>query len=338
MTTFYGHEGTPNPAVPLRRERYDQGNEDPQPRNRGTMTIVPFLALSISLVGSGEPVGRPLCPPAGMTRPALLQLKDAKFAVASADERNRLAPALLACLDDSDPRIRDGVVFEAISTWLRGKQLASETIVALEASLRKTLEGPRDTAGFRHPFAALILSEVARADRIEPVFSEATRAALVELAAISLSKVDDYRGFDPKEGWRHGVAHGSDLVLQLGMNPKVGPDGVKRLMDALAIQVAPEGGHAYTYGEPERLARALVFTHRRGTVDAAYWESWFAAIASPKPLDGWRDAFESLDGLAKRHNTIAFLHAVAFDARNAGGDVSAGLAILADKALKGVMG
>lgn len=302
------------------------------------MTITLYLLASSVLLAGPPPRPAARCPPAGMSRAALLQLKDAKFVVASAEERNRLAPALLSCLDDPDSAVRDGVVFEAISTWLRGKQLTAETIVALEASLHSTLEGPRDDAGFRHPFAALILSEVARADRMEPVFSDSTREALVELAASSLMRVDDYRGFDPKDGWRHGVAHGSDLVLQLGLNPKVGADGLKRLMDAIATQVVAKGAHAYTSGEPERLARALVFTHRRGVIDPAYWDGWFAAVARPKPLTGWGAAFRSLDGLAKRHNTIAFLHAVAHTARAAGGEVSGTLAALADRALAQVMG
>ena len=56
------------------------------------------------------------CPPVGMTRADLLKLKQTKFEVASADERNALAPKLLACLDDPDPAIRDGVVFEGLST------------------------------------------------------------------------------------------------------------------------------------------------------------------------------------------------------------------------------
>ena len=34
---------------------------------------------------------------------------------------------------------------------------------------------------------------------------------------IALS-VRDYRGFDAKQGWRHGVAHGADLLLQLSRN------------------------------------------------------------------------------------------------------------------------
>lgn len=272
------------------------------------------------------------CPPDGMTRVDLLGLKQSKFEVASADERNRLAVRLLGCLDDPDPAIRDGVVFEALSTWLRGKALSAATINTMQASLSAALGGARDAAGFRLPFAALVLSEVARADRIEPVFTEPVRADLVELAALSLTRVDDYRGFDPVEGWRHGVAHGSDLVLQLALNPRVGAAGLRRLMEATATQIAPPGAVFYTFGEPERLARAVVFAYRRGLLDAAFWDGWFAGLSSPKPFADWGGAFLSLEGLAKRHNTLAFLHALAFAGRSGGDEAGKAIAALADGA------
>lgn len=277
------------------------------------------------------------CPPAGMTRADLVKLKEAKFEVPADEERNQLAVRLLGCLDDPDPKIRDGVVFEGLSKWLRGKALTSATILALDESLRKALGGEKDPAGFRLPFAALILSEVARADRIEPVFSDVSRLALVDLAASSLTAVNDYRGFDAREGWRHGVAHGADLVLQLSVNPKVGADGVARLMDAVRAQVAPAGAVFYTFGEPERFARAVVFTYRRGVLDAAYWDSWFASIASPKPLANWGAAFQSVEGLSKRHNALAFLHALAFAGRAAGDEAGKALAERADKAATEIM-
>jgi Protein of unknown function (DUF2785) len=303
------------------------------------MIAATVLASQLFLAGvPGPAASASSCPPAGRTRADLLQLKQSQFVVAAADERNRLATAILACLDDPDPAIRDGVVFDGLSQWLRAKSLTPETVLALEASLHKTLMGAPDAAGFRHPFALLILSEVARVDRIEPVFSDAIRAALVDLAAASLMRIDDYRGFDPREGWRHGVAHASDLALQLALNPRVGADGLKRLMDAVAAQVAPKGTHFYIFGEPARLARPVVSAYRRGLLDAAFWESWFASIADPKPLADWGASFQSVDGLARRHNTLAFLHAVAYTGRSAGDGPGTGLATLADKALAQVTG
>ncbi len=289
------------------------------------------LALAAHLLLSSPPAPASPCPPEGMTRAGLLELKQSKFEVAST-ERNLLATRLLGCLDDPDPVIRDGVVFEGLSTWLRGKALSPATINALAASLQATLRGGKDAAGFRLPFAALILSEVARADRIEPVFTEETRAGLVEVAAASLIRVDDYRGFHPVEGWRHGVAHGADLVLQLALNPRVGAPGLRALMEATATQIAPRGAVFYTFGEPERLARAVVFAYRRGLLDGAFWDAWFGSLASPKPLADWGAAFSTLEGLSKRHNTIAFLHALSFAGRSGDDEAGRSIALLADQA------
>lgn len=297
------------------------------------MIALPLLA-SLLLVAPAQPS----CPPSGMTRADVLKLKEAKFEVASAEERNALAMRLLSCLDDPDPAVRDGVVFEGLSTWLRARALTPATILALEASLRSTLSGEADAAGFRLPFAALVLSEVARTDRVAPLFPDETRAKLVEVAASSLTRVTDYRGFDPVAGWRHGVAHGADLVLQLGLNPKVDAAGLGRLMQAISTQIAPRGPVFYTFGEPERLARAVVFTYRRGLLDAAFWETWFASISDPGPMPSWGAAFQSIEGLARRHNALSFLHALSFAGRAGGDEAGKTVATLADKAVARIMG
>ena len=294
--------------------------------------LAPLAVAAYLLLASSAVPAPPPCPPDGMTRADLIKLKQSNFEMPSADARNLLATRLLGCLDDPDPSIRDGVVFEGLSTWLRGKALSPATVLALEASLRATLGGEKDAAGFRLPFAALVLSEVARADRIEPVFTEAARADLVELAAGSLIRVDDYRGFNAVEGWRHGVAHGSDLVLQLALNPRVGALGLRRLMEAIGTQIAPRGAFFYTFGEPERLARAVVFAYRRGLLDAGFWVAWFGALESPKPLADWGAAFLSVEGLARRHNTIAFLHALSFAGRSGNDEAGKAVAAIADAA------
>jgi hypothetical protein len=103
-------------------------------------------------------------------------------------------------------------------------------------------------------------------------------------------------------------------------------------MDAIARQVAPVS-HAFAAGEPERLARAVVFTHRRGALPADYWTAWFEKVSAPAPLKSWGDAFTSVDGLARRHNTVAFLQALGFAGRQTGGEAGLALAAAADKAL-----
>lgn len=272
----------------------------------------------------------PACPPAPLTRESLDALRKSDFQVSSDDERNRIALLLPQCLGDPDPAMRDGIAFEALYTWMRAAALQPATIRTLAARLTPELREADDAAGFRKPFVALVLAEVARADRIGSVLEPAARQALVDGAVHFLTGVTDYRGFDPREGWRHGVAHGADLVLQLGLNPQVSAAGLRRLLGAVGAQVAPARGVPYTFGEPERLARAVAVIHRRGDLGDEVWSEWFAAAGTPLPAEAYRTA----EGLARRHNKVAFLHAISFAGRAGGDEVGAKLAALADRELR----
>jgi hypothetical protein len=164
------------------------------------------------------------------------------------------------------PVIRDGVAFEGISSWMRGQQLSAETVLSLNDKLQVQIQSTADPNGFQQPFAALLLAEVARVDRLETILTSAMRDELVDVAAKYLAGVNDYRGFSSTEGWRHGVAHGSDLVVQLVLNPNILPGQAEQLMAAVATQIAPAGEMFYVAADG-RLARAAFYAWSRGLVD-----------------------------------------------------------------------
>ena len=206
------------------------------------------------------------------------------------------------------------------------------------ANLLVQIASTEDANGFQQPFAALVLAEVARTDRIDNTFTPAMRNELVEVAANYLASVRDYRGFSETEGWRHGVAHGSDLVLQLVLNPNIDGAQIERLMNAVATQIAPKGEVFYIYGEPGRLARAVFYAWAREAVAPAFWQAWFDRIENPAPMKRGQSPFPisqpgvssaegekgsdpfstSQSGLARRHNTMAFLLALHLNATTAG--------------------
>ena len=132
------------------------------------------------------------------------------------------------------------------------------------------------------------------------------RAALVAQAARYLAGVRDYRGFDARDGSRHGVAHGADLALQLSLNPALDQPMGEALLSANASQVLPSGEHAWRFGEAERLMAPVFHLGRRTWWTPVEWQTWFdgllarrAPLAVPTPL-----------GLAQRHNLVAFLSAL----------------------------
>lgn len=217
--------------------------------------------------------------------------------------------ALIACLDNPDSAIRDDFAFALWTQGLRGDHLNADGLRHAKQRLTAILAAPDDSAGFRRPFAVLALSEVARADRVEPFLTDAELHALAATGATYLRGVTDHRAFVEGEGWRHGVAHGADLLMQLALNPRLARADADLLLGATAAQVAPPGSHAYVHGEPRRLARPLLFLARRPDIDDAAWAAWFRTL-HPSDAARWKAPHSSTEGLAAVHNITAFADAV----------------------------
>lgn len=269
------------------------------------------LLWSLLLCGATSPAWAGSCPPNGWSVEQLDALKQSGFVMTDAAARENLALGLVECLGDPDPGLRDGIAYEALSAWMRKGELPVATLREVRDRLYASLS-QSDPDGYRWPFAALVLADVARTDRTAPWMSPAERATMVLRATAYLDAVRDYRGFVAGEGWRHGVAHGADWLAQLALNKALDVPQLQRVVDAVAVQAVPAAGHAYVFGEPQRLAAPVVHAASRGLHDAAGWTAWFGALA-PRlgdPSMAWRDEA----WLARRHDLVAFLQAVYVEA------------------------
>lgn len=267
--------------------------------------------LMLALLTPWSAVAQDACPPEGTDAGSLQLLKQQDFAIEDATTRNTLALRLLGCLASPDPALRDGIAYEALTAWLRGNALEADTRVRLRDDLYALLQAP-EGEGFARPFAALVLSEVARTDRIEPWMTPAERVSMVDQAVAYLRSVQDYRGFDNTQGWRHGVAHGSDWLMQLALNPAVERPQLESMLAAIASQAVPESAHAYVFGEPGRLARPVLYIAKRGVLADADWSAWFLGL--PARIGERDKAYSDTAWLARRHDLLAFLTSVYLEA------------------------
>lgn len=218
---------------------------------------------------------------------------------------------IAACLGHPDPELRDAFAYTTLAELLRGGQVSEgerrELLHTLLTNLNSYVEDPN---GFLKPFTILALSEVARTDRIQPWMSAGEREQLLEAGAGYLEGVMDYRGFREGEGWRHGVAHGADLLMQLSLNRATRREGGDRVLKAVAAQIASDTAPAYVFDEPRRLSRPLLALVERDLYSEEELTAWFEALAQPAPLDDWGEAFTSESALARRHNLRAFGYVV----------------------------
>jgi hypothetical protein len=274
---------------------------------------MPSLLLSLLIVFCLSNLANAACPPASMSRASLMALKSDQWKIADDEARQAQALTLLDCLADPDPVMRDEVAFEALSFWMRGGQLQTATVKEIYQRLLTRLDQPADAQGVAPPFAVLALAEVARVDRLKVFLSAPERQTLVDAAAKFLTEVRDYRGYDAIVGWRHGVAHGADLMLQLSLNPELNRTQQIKLLAAIATQIAPKG-HAYQYGESERLMAPVFYLARRTQLEPGDWDKWFASLSQEEP----QGAENLQEKLTRWHNLNAFLYALYFSLQESG--------------------
>lgn len=262
----------------------------------------------------------------------LQALKDKQYSALPQADYAPIGQALLNCIGVADPAVRDGLVYESVTFFLRSGELSVQDY----RDYRDILNGIMDEDhpdGFAHPFAALLLAEVARTDRVSPWMSEDERDEMVTRASAYLMSVNDYRGFDDEEGWRHGVAHGADWLMQLALNPAMSASQDTLMLVAIAGQVQSRNSHNYSFGEPERLARPVLFIAQRGQLSDENWQAFFDEITDKGALASWADAFKSEEDLARLYNAKNFLYVIN---TNANLSTDENVKPLADRALKGL--
>ena len=228
-------------------------------------------------------------------------------------DRETLARDLVPCLSDPDPALRDGVAYSALSQMMRSQLIGAETLAKLEEALLERLAAGDDADGFARPFAALVLAEVARTDRVSPWMSADERTRLIGAAHAYLAGLSDYRGYSDTEGWRHGVAHTADLLMQLSLNPQLTKPQAEAILAAVALKAGP-AKHAYIFGESERLAAPVMYLARKDMFTEAEWAAWFESLwPANDPLR--ENAYSSEAALAKLHNLRAFSQAIYVSAK-----------------------
>ncbi len=269
-----------------------------------------IIAIIFTFLTAAQAQAQEACTAGRYDRTFFDTLKETDFMPMESVSDNSLSLLLAECLGDPDPVLRDGIAYEGLAALLRQGRVSNAGIRRLFDKCAGFLREKNDASGFLHPFAALCIAEVARTDRIKPHFSDEEHVNITTLATYYLKSITDYRGFDEIEGWRHGVAHSADVLMQLSLNDNISVHLHRQMLTAIATQVSPIE-HFYSYGEPARLARPVLFIAMQGTITEDEWTKWFADISKPGPVLGsWNDVFSSQAGLAKRHNLTAFLSAL----------------------------
>jgi len=241
----------------------------------------------------------------------LQTLKQKHFVIKAPEQRNNTAIKLLSCIGSPDPKVRDGIVYAATSEWLRAGMLDQATVKSMFDILINILKQTnQDPHNFTQPFAALVMSEVLRVDRIATYLLDTERQKAIDVTTTYMQNIVDYRGFDDTQGWRHAVAHTADVFLQLSLNKKVSKVQLTQMLDALKSQVSPQSNHFYVFAEPKRLAMPFIYIVLRGEHSELEVANYLDSVVTPAPFTDWQGVYSDKKGLAKLHNIRSFVYSI----------------------------
>lgn len=254
-----------------------------------------------------------------------LAIAEQKYAVPAGETPADLLAEMNDLVGSTDPALRDEVAYGAAVRWMyRQRLLTPEQVKSIvrmwTANLSAGLgEDGTDTV-FRRSFSALNLSVAAALDNEAPFLTPAEHELLLSAALDYLARERDTRGYDRTKGWIHTPAHTADLLKFLARSPKLPADGQRRLLAAVSDKCAAVG-HAFVWGEDERLAEVVRSIVRRPDLDVTGFEAWVAQFpAAHQTLWAKAPAIDP-DAFPAVQNVKALLRA-AFAALSADEDLS----------------
>lgn len=289
----------------------------------GASLLLVFFCVSANLAAKPSPES---CSIDGYDEDGLMALRQAGYEISDPAKLDKLALDMLPCLSDPDPILRDKFAYEGYVDFLRNGRISDAAVKTLRNKLIANLAPETiDQHGVKKPFAALVLAELARHDRLDNSFTPEERQGILDAATDYMRGIEDYRGYDASVGWRHGVAHAADLLMQLSLNEALEASQQEQIRDAVQTKINPgktESGapHFYIYGEPDRLARPILYLALKGAFNEQDWAEWMQPLSDPAPFKDWNEVYQSQEGLAKLHNTKAFANAIYVNAINSGNE------------------
>ena len=244
-----------------------------------------------------------------MTRAYWSQVKASGLAVPADRPLADLTTELTTMLGATDPRMRDGLAYPTLATWIdRGvyDDLITGLGDGMAAGLAVGLGEKGTDSVFRRSFSVLVLAECIDRTNQEDLVPSAKLMEWGDNIASWYLRERDVRGFVPGKGWAHTVAHGADAIGVLGRSQHFGRNELTVLLDVLADRVLAPVDAPYAHGEPDRMALATLTVLRRNVVPLSVVEPWVARIAAGATRTTGTDA----DPFLVTANAEAFLRAL----------------------------
>ena len=166
------------------------------------------------------------------------------FAFPAGGSATDLVAELVDMLASPDPDVRDGLGFSALATWVDAGVVPDDELLPLGDAMARRFDDDRIQA---RTFAPLVLDVIVSTRGV-------CAPGWVDAFERWYATESDLRGHDADLGWLHAVAHGADLLGDLGLRADVSP---RRMLDLAAARMVAPTELVWRDQEDDRLAHAV---------------------------------------------------------------------------------
>ncbi len=245
----------------------------------------------------------------------LTELKENNFESVNAVDCDSLAMYMFEYIGDTNPILRDELIYETYMHFCENRLLSDECMRNLfyrcQDSNHMLLELGTQSGDsvFIRSFSILLLVGLVDCHMSASFLSDADILDLQKLLCRCYVLEQNLTGYDDKKGWAHIVAHGADLLAILAQNDCIGKEETLEILDATIIKIC-QGKHAYIDNEPWRISQVIISIMKRKLLSEDEWKSWLNRIQI------FASELYSIEWVHSRTNVENFLRVLYFSIMN----------------------
>jgi len=238
-----------------------------------------------------------------MEKPALKQrlmiIPDADFTPPV--DAFELASTAMGHIGDSDPLLRDELIYGSLARWIVNGIFSSQQLHSLATTLLDDHHlgyrlGEKDTDSiFTRSFSMLLLAPILYQHRRQAVFTASEFQSMLQRVLTVFAGEQDLRGFVEEKGWAHAVAHGGDVLDEFAWCHEVQSPDLQRVLSVIQKKIC-QGDVLFAFDEDERLATPAIAVLQRGVLTLEEVNAWFDTFKAyledtlDPPMRMWRAA------------------------------------------------
>ncbi|GIG64090.1 hypothetical protein Pen01_03850 [Phytomonospora endophytica] len=227
-------------------------------------------------------------------------VRDMEYVVPTDRPLDELIEELTGALTSPQAELRDELAYSTLVTWVLNGTL-DDRLTDLATRMTKLLEHEAVQA---RTFATLILAAVVERDSAADLCDVADVRDWRDAFVTWYTGERDLRGWDPKLGWLHAVAHGADTLGAFGCSPRLSAEEAAELLAVAAVRLVTPNDYLFAQQEDDRLALAVALILCRRDLGEEQSVAWLSVI------DGYFATGEPGPVPVPASNTMRTLHSL----------------------------